>query len=197
MKIPLWLLSRPALYAGGILLALAAVGLWFRAHDARVRREEAARVRIEQLEIARIRQDSTIIATQDSLSEARANVDTVVAAASAGVASYAQQRARISTTAPQPASTPPGMVVVPVSFVAAADSLAALVPQLVAQMAAERLASERRIVAVDSAYALARAEIVQLQIAVKAAKPGLSGKVKYAAIGGGIVAVGLALLGAK
>lgn len=194
---PSWLLSKPALFAGGALALLLVGGLWFKAHDARVKREAIVQEQIRATEEQIARQDSVLQATQDSLEAARLHTDTVRVRTESAVTSYERQRARINLEAPQPTGTPPGTVNVPVAFVRTADSLAVLVPVLISTIALEREASERRIASSDSIRALLETEVRQLKIAVEASAPKVSDKLKYAAIGGAIIYAGTQILGRR
>jgi hypothetical protein len=194
VKTPSWLLTRPAVYAGVVIVVLVALAIWFRAHDARVRREAVAAAHVKEIERARVKQDSIIAVRDDSLAAARSNTDTVTVTVRAAASSYARQRAQIDTAAPQPIGVPRGMVVVSTAFVAAADSLARLVPQLLTTIATERAASDLRIQAGDSARALLISEVAQLKLEVAAVRPSWSGRIKDAAIGGAIIAAGIAIL---
>lgn len=194
MTLPAWLVSRPAVYAAILIATLGAVGLWFHAHDMRIKREAVTAELVKQKEAQIADQDSVNALLQDSLDGARENTDTATVHTQAAVNSYQRNRAAINTTSSQPSGVAAGSIVVPIAFVHAADSLARLVPQLMNTMAQERAASELRIEGLKTIVALQDSAIVQLKIAVSAARPGLSGRIKDAAIGGAIVAIGLQLL---
>jgi hypothetical protein len=175
--------------------ALLALGLWFHAHDARIRKQAVVAERVKATEAARVHQDSIVATLQDSLRAARGHTNTLVVHAKAASATYAQQRAAVDVSAPQPDSVPAGMVVVPIAFVTAADSLSSQVERLTATIASERIASTARILAGDSANAILRAEVAQLRIAAEVGKIGTSDKIKYGAIGGGVMAAAILILG--
>lgn len=190
---PAWLFSKPAIFAGIVTSGLLVGGLWFRSHDARVRRDAVVNEKIKATEAALELQAVALQAAQDSLEAARLATDTVRVYVQNAAATYARARTGINTTAPQPPGTPAGSVVVPIAFVHAADSLARLVPELLATIRIERTASERRIAAGDSTIRLLEAQNAQLRIAIAAAKPGIAGKLKWAGYGGAAVALGLQL----
>lgn len=195
MRIPAWATGRPAIFAGGVLLVALLAAWWLRAHDARVRREAIAAERVEALEAARVRQDSVIAAKDSALAVAQAATDTVTIYAAHAGGNYQRERARVNTAAPQPAGIPAGSVVVPVSFVRAADSMAVAIPQLLAAMASERAASEARIAAGDSLRVLLEEEVRQLKIVINASRPSATDRIKWAALGAGIMAAGALVLG--
>lgn len=172
---------------GGAAVALAlAITLWFKAHDARIRREAVARAETAEIEAKIVRADSVNEILRDSLRDVRIRTDTIRVASATAAQTYQRARAQVNTQAPQPPGIPAGSVVVPASFVEAADSLAKMVPLLLATITTERAASERRIDALLHTDSLHRAEIVQLKIQIEAAKPGLTGRLKWAGIGAGV-----------
>lgn len=181
--------------AGGMAVVALAITLWFRAHDARVRREAVAEAATAAIEAQIRAQDSVNIVLRDSLSSVQARTDTIRLTASASASNYQRARAQINTAAPQPPGVPAGSVVVPVVFVETADSLARMVPLLLATITAERAASERRIDALLRTDSLQRTEIEQLKIQVKAAGPGITGRLKWAGIGAAVAFGAITLLG--
>lgn len=192
-----WLLSKPALTVAGLLIAGAIGSGWLAANNAKVRERDRAdqnAVRFDSLALAK----KVEIATKDSLYEialqqattARLRTDTVRRSITAASQSYARQRAAVNTTAPQRPGLSPDSIVVSREFVAAADSVMRLVPDLLAAGAREREAWQREREASQIRHqsmmtldTLRVQEITALRIAVQAARPGVSDKAKWVAYG--------------
>ena len=191
-RLPGLLLSRPAIYGAVAVAMLGTAAAWSHARDNRIRQEAVVAERIATLERERVRLDGVVLAAQDSLRRVRAHTDTVRVATEAAGAVYSRERARVDTSAAvQPACVPQGSVVVSVAYVAAADSVAALVPVLVARIEAERVAADARIQAADSVARVLAAENAELRIAATIGKPGKLGH--YVTVAGtvaGAVAAG-------
>lgn len=172
--------------AAGAIVILLVVWLYSRSRDERIRREAVAKAEVAKLSAERARADTLNTLLRDSLRTAQARTDTVRITTTAAAKSYERERSKVDTAAPQPAGVPEGHVIVPVSYVQAADSLAALVPTLTAALDSERAVSERRINALIRTDSLTRAINRQLQIQLEATKPRTSDKLKWAMIGGGV-----------
>lgn len=195
MKVPGFLLLKPVQIALAGLSIIGAVALWFKAHDNNVRERDRLEQKVAATQEAYEQMVVVTKAKDDTLRTARANTDTVKVYLQSAAASYNRQRAGISTTAPQPAGVPAGSVVVPIAFVESADSLARMVPILLATIEVERIASQRRIAAGDSTIRLLETQNAQLRLAIEAAKPGISDRLKWAGYGGAAVALGMMVLG--
>lgn len=195
MKVPGFLLLKPVQIALAGLSIIGAVALWFKAHDNNVRERDRLEQKVAATQEALERQVVVTAAKDDTLRTARANTDTVKVYLQSAAASYNRQRAGVNTSAPQPAGVPAGSVVVPIAFVESADSLARMVPILLATIEVERIASQRRIAAGDSTIRLLETQNAQLRLAIEAAKPGITDKIKWAGYGGAAVALGMMVLG--
>lgn len=178
---PSWLLSKPALFAGAVIVVLGVGTLWVKARDNRLKREAIAAEKVAQLE-------AELVFAKDSLVSVKARTDTVEKRVLVAVGSYATQRARVDTI-PRNVYIPEGMVVVPIEYVRSADSLAVVVQQLLLAAAQERVAS-------DSVIALQRLEIAQLKVVIKAG-PGLQRRAKDVAIGAALAGAAIYFLGRK
>lgn len=191
MTIPSWLKTRPALYVGIAVAVLVGFLIWLNLREARIRRDEAARVRVEQLEKQIAQKDTQIVALIDTVEVERMKTDTIVKTVTRTVVEYEVIRSTIDTAhSAQPPGTPEGMVLVPVSFVAKADSLADQVPRLTYQLNQEREATARLLAADSAKDRLYLSEIAQLKIiAGQKAPPSTAKKILYA-VGGGLVALG-------
>lgn len=187
------LIPLPAIYAGAAVLVLGTGGAIYHAKIQRVKRETLALERARVKDEAVQQQSAVVTALQDSLQEERNRTNIVRANTQAASASYAHQRAAINTSAPQPPGVPAGYVAVPKSFIESADSLARLVPELVATINRERAASDRLQAADSVRTALLMEEVAQLKIAIKNASPGVYDKVKWAGVGA-VLGLGVALI---
>jgi hypothetical protein len=192
-----WLLLRPVQIAIGVLLIGGIIWYIIRQHDARVRAEERLRATTEETDRAIAQQMEVAAALQDSLQEARARADTVITRTATAVTSYQRQRAAINTSAPRPAGVPEGMVVVPIAFVHSADSLARLVPELLATIRIEREASERLLVAERERTKLVEQQNAQLRLAIEEMRPNLFDKAKDLGLAAAVVYIGLQALKSK
>lgn len=180
---------------GAVLIAALTIGLWLRARDARVRREATAAAAIQAVEAKRAQADSTNAVLRDSLRSVRARTDTVRIVVTNTVQAYVRERAAVDTEAPRPANVPPGSVVVPLSFVASADSLAKLVSVLNATIETERMAYERRIAALIRTDSLSRAINGQLHAQIRAARPGITDRLQWAGVGAAVAFGAVAIFG--
>ena len=183
MTLPGWVLSKTFLVGVGVSVAVGAGGLWWNAHNAKVRRVAVAEERTRVLEEMEERQKVIVEAWQDSLDTERARNDALISQATPVIGTYTRERERVAST-PQPSGLPAGMVVVPESYVAAADSAVRQIPILIAMVQREREIADLRVAAADSMVTLLAARNAQLEILVREAGPSLKDKGMYAAIGG-------------
>jgi len=173
--------------AAGAVVVFLTIWLYSRSRDERIRREAVAKAEVTQIKAARAHADTVNAMLRDSLQAAHAHTDTVRVVVDTALASYAAERGKVDIThAAQPLGTPVGFVVVPVAYVQAADSVAALVPTLTAALDAERAVSSQRIAALIRTDSMSRAINTRLETEIKAVKPHTSDKLKWALIGGGI-----------
>jgi hypothetical protein len=189
------MIPRKAYWIGGGVVALIlAISLWFAAHNARIRREAVAKAATERLVKERQRVDSVNVVLRDSLRIERVRTDTVKIVITAAAENYQRERGKVDLAAPQPAGVPAGHVVVPVSYVQAADSVAKLVPVLTNRIESERITYEARIDGLVRADSLSRAINEQLRIQIKAAGPGVTGRLKWAGVGALVTLGAVAIL---
>ena len=211
MKIPGFFLLKPVQYGLGIAAIVGMIGLWYRgkindAKDEAINDYKMAANDTLQKKL-KVVQDSAaavVKATRDSLRDAQLRADVERRRTVSALASYNAARAAIDVNAPQPAGVPVGHVVVPIAFVVAADSAIKMLPILLEQSALERAASQRTIAAFmhqdslkDVQIGLIRAQVTQLEVALKAAQPSLMDRAKDAALGGAIIYGAVQLLGRK
>jgi hypothetical protein len=177
--------------AAGAVVILLTVWLYSRSRDERIRREAVAKAEVAKLTTERARADSLNAVLRDSLRAAQSHTNTIRVIVDTALAHYVAERGKVDTLhAAQPLGTPVGFVVVPVEYVHVADSVAALVPKLTTALDTERAVSTRRIAELMRSDSLSRAINAQLQIQIKAIKPHISDKLKWAGIGG-VVALGV------
>ena len=200
--------------AAGIGAALVVVAIlsflvWDCADDRGERRRSLAEERVRVLEVQKAKLDSIIEAQDRALAEkdrelaaARAATDTVTVTVREAGSAYGREREKVRPDLPQPSGVPAGYVVVPRSYVVAADSMAARLPRMLQAMERERLeatarimASNEAVAARDSAIAVRDLQIVELRELSKANRPKWTDKVKWALVGAGVGALAQASLG--
>lgn len=191
MKIPLWVTSRLAVYLGGVILVLLGAWLWVSAHDRKIAREAIAERAVAEAQAKLVIAQRDLALKEDSLRIAQVQTNVATGNAQAAGTAYTAQRARIITVPQQ--GVPAGMVLVPVSFVATADSMMAAMKLLIVQQQLERAAATKRIEAADSVNKIQSTMIAALQTELKAKGGGLQTKIKYAAIGGAIIGTAIAV----
>lgn len=167
-----------------VVALLVAGAAWLYLHDKRVREDAVARQRLEGLEVERLKQDSIIAIQARQLHVAVSRTDTVVVTVREVVTRYAEARAEVDTThARQPTGTPVGSVVVTRDFIDHADSLAAIVPTLLARVAAEREAQAKLRQSSDSVRVILEGKVTLLE---SMGRPKRSDRLRDYLIGGAV-----------
>jgi len=207
--IPAVLLSKPALYAGAVVAVLTVGGLWYRGKINDAKREAVLEQQMAandsltvQNQVVRDSAAKVVEATRDTLLQVQLRADVQRRSTVAASANYDAQRRLVNTGTPQIAGVPAGHMVVPIAFVVAADSAIKMLPILLTQAALERAASQQRIDALvlqhmldTTAIRLRDERIVQMGVALEAAKPSLLDRTKGYVIGGVVVYAAVKLLG--
>lgn len=179
------LLNNPAVWGIGAVLIFIVGFFLIRDWKNRIAREALLK---EQLKAT----TTALLSAEDSMARVRAKTDTIVQIVNRVVPDYSRQRERVDTLEVVDTlrvdSIPPNHVVVPIEFVRAADSLKITLVQLEAQVRVDRIAT-------DSVINLFRTENQALRDLNRVQRGGGTlNALKWMGVGGGVVALAVAVL---